>query len=112
MTLSEIKRQAVNVAEEFNFTIFEVDRTAHTLNLRLIIDYDLFVQIYANTKKDKLNLAVILSGNRIYGHDKEGGLYHLHPFTNPDEHFITNTKKSIREFVLEAMIYLDERELL
>lgn len=109
MRLSDIKEQAFKVAQEFGFIIFEIDRTAHTINLRILVDQEIFIQIYANTKKEKLNIALILHGDRIYGHDKEGGTYHLHPFHNPSEHVMTNKEKSIREFVLEAMIYLEEK---
>jgi len=112
LKLSEVKDQAFSIAQEFGFLVFEIDRTAHTINLRIIIDQEIFVQIYANTKKDKLNLALILRGNRIYGYDKEGGTYHLHPFHNPDEHIMTEGKKSIREFLLTSIIYLEEKGIL
>ena len=112
MRLSDIKEQAFAIAREFGFIVFEIDRTAHTINLRIIVDQDIFIQIYANARKVKLNLALTLYGDRIYGHDKEGGTYHLHPFDTPAEHLITEKEKSIREFVLESMIYLEEKGFL
>ena len=88
------------------------DLTANTINLRIIIDRDLFIQIYANTKKKKLNLSLLLHGNHHYGNDKEGGVYHLHPFSDPATHVITNKEKSILEFVFESMTFLSKRGLI
>jgi hypothetical protein len=49
---------------------------------------------------------------RLYGHDTEGGKYHVHPFDEPDKHTFTDRVKPIREFILESPKYLDEKNLL
>ena len=112
MNLSDIQKQVVEAANEFALSCKIYDQTAHTINLRIIIDRELFIQIYANTKKNKLNLALVLHGNRLCGTDKEGGIYHLHPFSDPSVHMITNKEKAVLEFVSESMIFLNERCLI
>jgi len=90
LKLSEISKISRNVAVEFGLPLIEIDTTNHTLNVRLIVDHNIFITIYANDIKDKLNLALIFYGQRLFGHDKEGGRYHVHPFQNPDEHHVTD----------------------
>ena len=73
---------------------------------RFGITPDIFIQLYANTKKEKLNMALIVSGNRIYGIDKEGGYYHEHPFNNPESHIKTDPV-GVEEFVMKTLEYLE-----
>jgi hypothetical protein len=112
VNLEDTFQQATEVAREFNLNLVELDRTNNTLSLRLYIDKELFFHIYTNEAKGKLSLALIFKGERLYGHDAEGGQYHLHPFGDPDKHIFTGTVKPIREFVLESLKYLDEENLL
>ena len=99
MNLSDVQTLVKKAADEFGLSIKMYDQTAKTINLRIIIDREVFIQIYANIKKNKLNLALLLHGNRLYGADKEGGVYHLHPFSDPTTHVMVKTEKSILEFV-------------
>jgi len=46
----------------------------------LVFSREVFVQIYANETKEKLNIALVVAGERVYGIDKEGGFYHEHPW--------------------------------
>lgn len=112
MNLKDVFEQASDVANEFNLTLVELDRTNNTISLRLYIDNELFFHIYTNQAKSKLNLALVLKGERLYGHDAEGGKYHLHPFGEPDKHVFTAGIKPIREFVLESLKFLEEKNLL
>jgi len=84
LELSRILNDAQKVAAEFGLRVAELDRTLHTATLRIYVEADIYFQIYANEEKDKLNLALIFHHERIYGHDKEGGRYHMHPFENPE----------------------------
>jgi hypothetical protein len=100
--------QKANVVEKQNYT-FEVESDAQewelaidgieTVNMKVFIDNELFIQIYGNTKKDKLNLALVFKRKRLYGYDSEGGTYHCHPFDDPDKHIFVDNRKSIREFL-------------
>jgi len=110
--LDEILKETLSAAQEFNLRTHFVDRTKNTINLRIVINMEIFIQIYANEKKDKLNCALLFHDHRIYGHDKEGGEYHLHPFDNPDSHIFTFKVKPIREFVIESMFFLENNKLI
>jgi hypothetical protein len=77
-----------------------------------LIDNELFIQIYGNAQKDKVNLALVFKNRRLYGFDSEGGEYHCHPLDAPDEHIFVDETKSIKDFVQESMKFLEEKEIL
>jgi len=112
MKLSRIIEETNAIADKYNLQLIEVDSTDNIISLKLLIDNALFIQIYGNTKKEKLNLTLVFKNRRLYGYDSEGGRYHCHPINAPDEHILVDEKKSIEEFVQESMKFLEEREIL
>jgi len=112
MKINEIIREVNDVAERYNLQVVEVDRTDNIISLKLLIDNELFIQVYGNTQKEKLNLALVFKNRRLYGYDSEGGRYHCHPIDAPDEHRFVDEKKSIQEFVRESTEFLEEKEIL
>jgi hypothetical protein len=64
----------------------EIERTDFTLSLRLHIRPALFVQAFLGELSGSLYLALIEGGQRIFGVDREGGEWHLHPYDAPDKH--------------------------
>jgi len=110
--IDRLIEEATSVANIYSLELIEIDRTDHIISLKLLIDNELFIQIYRNIEKDKLNLALVLKKKRLYGYDSEGDRSHRHPFDNPDSHFFVNEKKSIKEFVQESMRFLEEKEIL
>jgi hypothetical protein len=76
--------QTINdVSERYGLKLLYIDFTDITLISRIGFSLEIFIQIYANSKKDKLNMSLIVTDERMYGIDKEGGFYHEHPFENP-----------------------------
>lgn len=112
MKISTIITEANDVAERYNLRPIEMDRTDNIISLKLLIDNELFIQIYGNTEKDKLNLALVFKDRRLYGYDSEGGKYHCHPLDAPEEHIFVDDRKSIIDFVQESMTFLEEKEIL
>lgn len=112
MGINRIIEGASEVADKYNLKLIEIDRTDNIINLQLFIDNGLFIQIYGNTEKDKLNLALVFKQRRLYGYDSEGGKYHCHPFDKPDRHIFIDNKKSIHDFVEESIRFLEENDLL
>ncbi len=112
MEINGIIEQANDLAVAYNLQFVEIDRTDSVVKLRLLIDNELFIQIYGNAEKEKLNLTLVFKNSRLYGYDFEGGKYHFHPFDNPDDHLFINDLKSIESFVLESLKYLYEKGLL
>lgn len=86
--LDDLMREAQTIADSYVFirAMADLDRTDNALRFRLIIDETMFIQVYANSRKDKLNFALISLGQRIFGRDSEGGTWHKHPFTSPESH--------------------------
>lgn len=112
MEINRIIKEANEVADKYNLQLFEIDRTDNIISLKLLIDNELFIQIYGSAEKDKLNLALVFRKRRLYGYDSEGGEYHYHPFDDPDEHIFVDDRKPIQDFVQESMRFLEERNIL
>ena len=112
MKISTIIREVTYVAKKYNLKFVEADRTDNIISLKLLIDNDLFIQVYGNTLKEKLNLALVFKNRRLYGYDSEGSKYHCHPIDSPDEHIFIDEKKSVHDFVKESMKFLEEKEIL
>ena len=112
MKISTIIREVTDVAKKYNLQFVETDRTDNIIRLKLLIDNELFIQVYGNTQKEKLNLSLVFKNRRLYGYDSEGGKYHCHPIDVPNEHIFIDEKKSIHDFVKESMGFLEEKEIL
>jgi len=104
--------EAQSVASEFGLRLRIIDITDNILDLRLYIDVELFIQVYANQLKDKLNLNLIFKNRRLCGYDSEGGRTHIHPIDAPESHIFTDKKVAVKEFTVKALKLLEEREML
>lgn len=86
ITVGLFEAQVYDIASGFSLVrkIVTLDKTANTIKLRLDITTGCFVQIYANVKKGLVNYALVLDRNRIYGRNYDGGVWHRHPYENPE----------------------------
>jgi hypothetical protein len=57
--INSIIKEANELADRYNLKLVEIDKTDNVINMKLSIDYELFIKIYGNAKKNKLNLALI-----------------------------------------------------
>lgn len=112
MKLDTAYNEALHAAEAFKLRLRAVDRTENTLTLLIEIDVDLAVHIYINTKKAKLNMALVWQRRRIFGIDWEGGFLHVHPFDAPETHELTSQQYKIHEFLSLSMQYLEQSQIL
>lgn len=101
-----------NIADRYGLKIVNIDTTDVTLMARIEIVPTTYMQIYRNLKKDKLNMALILGNDRVYGVDGEGGLYHEHPAEDPTFHVPMKERLEIEEFVVRCLNILMDRRLL
>ncbi len=86
-------------------SLVDLDRTDNALRFRLVINDIIFIQVYANSKKEKANFALISLGQRIFGRDSEGGIWHKHPFGSPEDHQFeedAGQPVTLTEFVMEV----------
>lgn len=110
----DIKKFLLEIKElsaRFGLPILYLDFTDVTLIARIGNSVDVFIQIYLNTEKNKLNMALIIKGERIYGVNGQKNDYHKHPLENPALHLsIENT--SIEEFFFDSLEILKNLGLL
>lgn len=100
-----------NIARRYGLKILHLDFTDTTLISRVGLSQEVFIQIYVNADKKKTNLSLIVSDERIYGIDNEGGSYHEHPFDNPLVH-VDSEPIEIEDFVVKSLEYLKKMTLL
>ena len=100
-----------DVANRYGLKILSLDFTDITLISRIGFSFEIFIQIYANVRKDKVNMALIIADEMIYGIDKEGGIYHEHPFENPSLHIPTELIE-IEDFIMRSLEFLKRLKLI
>jgi len=92
-----------------------LDMTTSLLKARLIIDTDIYIQIYENVRKPKASYTLIIGNNRFYGRDMREGFCHRHPIDNPEIHDDSEEASrsiTISEFVQEVKGILIQKELI
>lgn len=108
--VGEIVHAIKDITDRYSLKLLELDLTDVTLIARIGFSREIFVQIYANEKKEKLNMALVVAGERVYGIDKEGGFYHEHPFENPLLH-IEAEPIEIESFIIKSLEMLKKLKL-
>jgi hypothetical protein len=100
MTLADFERQVYAVAADSPICGIPVIRrlTPTSINLRLEIIPDGFIDAFYNDRTDTLAFALIEHGTRIFGSDNAGG-WHIHPFDDPERHDPLPCAMSFRDFV-------------
>jgi hypothetical protein len=105
-------QEIVNLAGKYGLKISSIDATDVTLIARLELLPAIFIQVYRNSKKNKLNLALIFGNSRIYGFDGEGGIIHQHPVEAPESHIPSEKEPETEVFILTCLDLLKDRGLL
>jgi hypothetical protein len=117
MTVDEFEQGVIQTVAAWPFirSIAVLDKTAHAIKVRLTIDPECFVQIYANVQKELFSYALILSRLRIYGRDCDGGHWHRHPYPNSEDHDFSPEGRravSLQEFLAEVQQILQSEDIL
>ena len=107
MTIDELVVEASAAKDRFWFIqSFEITaRTDATITLCFMIAADLFVQIFFSRRSKRFNMALIGASGRLYGRDREHGLWHRHPFEEPEKHEATPdgvSSRPINQFLAEV----------
>ena len=108
----DIAHHIMEIAERYGLRILFIDATDVTLMARMEILPTVYLQIYRNIKKDKLNMTLVLGNDRAYGVDSEGLVYHEHPAEDPTRHVPMGDKLEIEEFVVRCLNILKDRNIL
>lgn len=114
MTIDELIAEAAEVREHFWFIqSFKVtDRTDATVTLHFVIAPDLFVQIFFSQRSRRCSLTLASNAGGMYRRDREHGIWHRHPFEQPDKHELTPEGMSITQFLAEVGKILIENDLI
>lgn len=94
--------------------IIRIDETKHTVKYRLIIEEDLFVQVYVNIENDTFGFVLINKGQRIYGRDAIEGKWHRHTLEDPLYHDFSaagSKRVDLQEFLIEVQEILERENL-
>ncbi len=108
--IEEVIQAIKDITDRYGLKLLDLDHTDITIISRIGFSNDIFIQIYANETKEKLNMALVVAGERVYGVDKEGGFYHEHPFENPLLH-IDAASINIEDFVIKSLEILKKLNL-
>ncbi|MDP3260469.1 MAG: hypothetical protein Q8M34_07785 [Thermodesulfovibrionales bacterium] len=111
MNIEEIVQAVEDIVKRYGLKILYMDYTDITIISRVGLSPAVFIQIYVNAKKEKINMALVVGSERIYGADKEGGFYHEHPFENPSMH-VGAERVEIEDFVVKSLELLNKINLL
>lgn len=116
MNADAVERDVQRAASKWAFIrqVETVDKTDFAIKLRLHIETDCFIQVYANTQKQLTSYALVFNRARIYGRDSEGGRWHRHPAGAPDQHDFSlegQQPTSLDEFLKETQQVLQDQGL-
>lgn len=117
MTVDDVERQFVLATADWVFIqdAETVDKTEHTIKLRLYVTAECFVQVYINTQKQISSYTLVFNRMRIFGRDCDGGVWHRHPADAPDQHdFSVEGQRPVTldEFLKETQQVLHSHGLL
>ena len=108
----DIVQDILNVVERYGLKITNIDATDVTLMGRVEIFPSIYAQIYRNIRKNKLNMALVLGNERVYGVDDEGGFSHEHPAEAPTSHTPIEERLNIEKFIVRCLNILKEKGIL
>ena len=100
---------------QFLITYVIEEKTKSILKAKIFFSQDLYIQVYANTRRPKLSYALILNNHRIYGKDFLMGKWHRHSFESPQIHDIStegSKEAAFERFFLEVIQYLQDNDLI
>lgn len=117
MTAAEFERDVQQVADQWAYVqwVVTVDKTDYAVKLRLHVDAECFIQVYANVQKGLISFTLVLNRMRIYGRDCEGGVWHRHPHTDPGTHDFSpegSRAVTLAHFLAEAQQILQTEGIL
>jgi hypothetical protein len=86
--LLDLRLEAEEAVDKVWFiqSLEEIEHTDITLSLRLTIRPGLFVQMFFGERSQSLYMALIEDRQRLFGIDREGGAWHLHPYGADEKH--------------------------
>lgn len=104
--------EIIHLTEKYGLKIIRFDSTDVTFIARVEFLPMVYIEIYGNLKKEKLNLTLILGNTRIFGVDSEGGFYHEHPPEDPELHIPIKKSIDLDNFIIRSIEILKNKNIL
>ena len=100
-----VEKQLHDVVSRFPFIakVETLQKTPHTIKLKLSITSTCFIQVYQNIQKGITSYVVVSGNQRLFGRDCDGGRWHCHPVENADSHDFS--EDGAKEISLEDFLY-------
>jgi len=85
---NDLQAEAFDALDEFWFarSVQNIESTSYSFALRLSIAPGIFVQAFLGKQSKVLYFALIKEEQRIFGIDREGDAWHMHPYGESDRH--------------------------
>ena len=117
MTIDDLLVEAQGALHQIWFVrgLTVADRTHATVTTRLFQVSDFFVQVFLGERSGRFSLALIGPTGRLYGRDREHGIWHRHPFEQPRDHEPTPegmSSRPIEQFLTEIEQILLDNDLI
>ncbi|MCB0171291.1 MAG: hypothetical protein KDJ97_12135 [Anaerolineae bacterium] len=117
MTIDDLLIEALTVSERFWFVqdLTIAERTDATITLHFNINSGLFVQLFFSERSERLSFALVGSSGRLYGRDREHGVWHRHPFGQAEQHEPTPEGMSLQpilQFMAEVEAIVVDNNLI
>jgi hypothetical protein len=115
LTIRDLAVEAYDTLDRFWFVrdIKIIEQTQATVTIHLTIGSDLFVQAFLSESSQRLSFALVGQRGRLYG--RERGVWHRHPFGQPEHHEPAPESASVRpltQFMTEVETILVEHDLI
>ena len=115
MTIEEFIKEAENVAKLHSLRVETLAKTKNAVKIKILITENIYIQLYYNQETGTRNYVLICWNRRLFGRDCVGGVWHKHPFENPEDHDSSEDGKrevSILDFFEEVFNLLKENDLI
>ena len=76
-----------------------ISETKRQVRIRIFLANRTFVDVYYSSKTEKTALAHIENNKRIFGADNTEGIWHWHPYEDPQRHDLVDGKITFAEFL-------------
>jgi len=115
MIIEEFIKEVENVAKLYSLKVEILAKTKNAVKIKVSVTENIYIQLYYNQETGTRNYVLIGWNRRLFGRDCVGGVWHKHPFENPENHDFSEDGKrevSISDFFEEVFNLLKENGLI
>lgn len=101
ISASEFRRNIENTSSNSDpiMRVWIISETKRQVHIRIFLANRTLLDVYYSSKTGKTAFAQIKDNDRIFGADNTDGVWHWHPYEDPQRHDFTNTEITFDEFL-------------